>query len=119
MRPLRAARIVPPTKLGTKCTVSSSYRLAAVTVAQPVTLRLTSTRGPPAAVQAQAAFRDMKRAQRFIRQTEAMLRKAEAETTRRAIRPTRPLRSSRSALWRWYQANGWSWARFVADHGEP
>lgn len=70
-------------------------------------------------MQAQAAFRDMKRAQRLIRQTEAMLRKAEAETTRRAIRPTRPLRGSRADLWRWYKVNGWSWARFVADHGEP
>lgn len=64
-----------------------------------------------------SAQRQLKRMQRFARLTEAAIRHAEAEATRRVPRPTRPLHSSRAALWRWYRSNGWSWARFVADHG--
>lgn len=58
-----------------------------------------------------------KRVQRLIRQTAAQLGKAKAETTRKLLRPTRPLHSSRAALWQWYRGRGLSWARFVADHG--
>lgn len=103
---------------------SGGFRLAGFIVAQPVTLRLTSTRAPPAQSverQFRAAAGALKRMQRLIRQTEALLRRAEHEATRRLLRPTRPLRphTSRAALWRWYRARGLSWARFVADHGQP
>lgn len=64
-----------------------------------------------------AALRAMKRSQQLIRQSASVLRQTEAEAQRRVVRPTRPVHSSRAALWRWYKANGWSWERFVADHG--
>ncbi len=99
------------------------FRHAGFTVAQPVTLRLTSTRAPPAQPvgrQFKAAAGALKRAQRLIRQTEALLRRAEHEATRRTLKPVRrSIHSSRAELWRWYRALGLSWARFVADHGQP
>lgn len=72
--------------------------------------------GPPAANRTRPS-RDT--ARRFVRQTETALRDAGAEATRPIIRPTRPLASSRAALWEWYRRRGLSWARFVADHGGP
>ncbi len=102
---------------------SGGFRLAGFTVAQPVTLRLTSTRAPPAQPigrQFKAAASALKRAQRLIRQTEALLRRAEHEATRRTLKPVRrSIHSSRAGLWRWYRARGLTWARFVADHGQP
>jgi hypothetical protein len=59
------------------------------------------------------AVRQMKQAQRLVRQTVASLRKAEL----RPVRPTRPSLSSRAELWSWYRRRGLSYARFVADHG--
>lgn len=85
-------------------------------------MRLTASSTPPPSVvakQFKAAMRLTKRLQRLIRQTEALHRRAEAETTRRRLKPTRPLHSSRAELWRWYEQRGLSWRRFVADHGEP
>lgn len=88
-----------------------------------MTLRLTSTRAPPAQPvgrQFKAAAGALKRAQRLIRQTEALLRRAEHEATRRTVKPLRPsILTNRAKLWRWYRARGLSWARFVADHGQP
>lgn len=99
------------------------FRLAGFIVAQPVTLRLTSTRAPPATPVGRAfkaAASALKRAQRLIRQTEALLRRAEHEATRRTLKPVRrSIYSSRADLWRWYRARGLSWARFIADHGQP
>jgi hypothetical protein len=85
-----------------------------------VTLRLAVSRTSlpsSVATQFKAAMRLTKRLQRFIRQTAAVLWQTEAETTRRSVRPTRPMHSSRAELWRWYERRGLSWARFVADHG--
>jgi hypothetical protein len=96
------------------------FRLAAVTLIRPVTLRLTASRAPPPAVvakQFKAAMRLTKRLQRLIRQTEALHRRVEADIARRRLKPARPTHSSRAELWRWYERRGLSWARFVADHG--
>jgi hypothetical protein len=60
-----------------------------------------------------AAVRQMKQVQRLVRQTEAVLHKAEL----RPVRPTRPGLSSRAELWSWYRRRGLSYARFEADHG--
>lgn len=80
--------------------------------------RVTAQRSQAAVLgEFRSAQRQLKRVQRFARLNEVIIRRAEAEATRRVPRPTRPLHSSRAALWRWYQSNGWSWARFVADHG--
>ena len=103
--------------------ITALLRSAALQVSQPITLRLTSTTGPPASSvrkEFRAATQALKLAQRFIRQTEALLRRAEMEATRRILRPIRrsPF-TSRAELWRWYRARGLSWARFVADHGGP
>ena len=92
-----------------------SWKGAARTVATnpaPVPVRGLSVVSPP-------TERRGRGSQGLIRQTKTVLKKAEAEATRRFIHPTRPLRSSRMQLWRWYRANGWSWQRFVAEHGEP
>jgi hypothetical protein len=134
LRPLRAARLASPQPLrtakskggtsgwGGKSSAGGGFRLAAAALPRPVTLRLIASRAPPPSVvakQFKAAMRLTKRLQRLIRQTEALQRQAEAATPRRAMKPTRPLHSSRADLWRWYRARGLSWARFVADHGAP
>jgi len=106
-----------------KASGGGGFRLAGFSVAQPVTLRLTSTRAPPAQPvgrEFKAAAGALKRMQRLIRQTEALLRSAEHEATRRTLKPLRrSIHSSRAELWRWYRARGLTWARFVADHGQP
>lgn len=92
--------------------------LHAATFWRAASRRVTAQRSQATVIgEFRSAQRQLKRMQRFARLTEAVIRRAEAEATRRVPRPTRPRHSSRAALWRWYQSNGWSWARFVADHG--
>lgn len=54
-----------------------------------------------------------KRLQWLFRQTEALHRRAEAETARRRLKPARPLQNGRAELWRWYQQSDLSWARYL------
>lgn len=63
------------------------------------------------------ARRQLKRSQAIVRLTVQLIEQAQREATRPAVRPKRPLTSSRAALWAWYRRRGLSWARFVADHG--
>lgn len=118
---LKARTIVPRRPLkqrGRTERASTIIKMHAALFWRAASQRVTAQRMQAAVLgEFRSAQRQLKRMQRFARMTEAVIRRAEAEATRRVPRPTRPLHSSRAALWRWYQSNGWSWARFVADHG--
>lgn len=117
----KVKRLVPRRPLKTRGNTERTGTVVAMQAAtfwRAASRRVTVQRSQAAVLgEFRAAQRQLKRMQRFARMTEAIVRRAEIEATRRVPRPTRPLGSSRAALWRWYQSNGWSWARFVADHG--
>lgn len=119
--PLQVRTVVPrcPIKQrGRTERTGTTVTMQAATFWRAASRRITAQRTQGAVLaEFRSAQRQLKRMQRFMRITEATLQRAQAEATRRVPRPTRPLHSSRAALWRWYRSNGWSWARFVADHG--
>lgn len=121
-RPLLKARTIRPRRplkqRGRTERAGTIVTMQAALFWRAASQRVTAQRSQAAVIgEFRSAQRQLKRMQRLARMTEAIIRRAEAEATRRVPRPTRPLHSSRAALWRWYQSNGWSWARFVADHG--